>query len=757
MNLKRFFVSAALLTFVFVAFGLQNSSDHKVLFEKAKFTMETKGDLNGAIKLFEEIIQKYSNERAYAAKSQLYIGICFEKLGQKEAQKAYQRVIKDFADQSDVAAEARARLAALDSAGDTRPAGLGGENEGLIFRKIEIPKQEISTHLARLSPDGTKILCLDALDKIGKYGLFVVDLSSGQKKMLVEGVQAQTYIFFDWSPDSKKIVYKHGRNELRIVSVESGESKILWSTGDPKNIVYVPEWSRDGRNILFVIANAEEGIGKMAVIPSSGGETRIVITKGYDEGDNYAQFSPDGESIVSQTMKDGNWDIYINTIDGKQEIRLTEHPAMDSQPFWSPDGKFIVFMSDREKTEDLWAIPMQGIQPAGAPVRIKRNMGKNTRLTDYTSSGTLTMFMFHEGMSDDLFVLPVDPLSGEAQGRFRSFANYPTPFSSNWSPDGERIAYTSRKGDIRFPGIFVSQKGDKEDKEIPVPNYFVANLEWSRDGQYLIFPGRDPERRFGIFRVSLKDFRIEPLQLGDKSGPGFKGAFVNLRWLSKAKVFSLDKLGEKNKIREIYQMDEDGKNIQLVTDKILTDRWTWPSPNGKYLAYLENMQNLKLWSIDENAYIATLTRFPEGKPLEWPTWSPDGFQVAFKDNKQLKVLSLPDEAPRILVEAEENSEIGVPWSCGLAWSPDGRTIAYVLRNNSLGSKPSSELWAVPASGGTPRKIADTPASHPKLGEIAWHPGGKMITVQGKAAEAESRTFEHWAIENFLPKEKSPKK
>jgi Tol biopolymer transport system component len=319
------------------------------------------------------------------------------------------------------------------------------------------------------------------------------------------------------------------------------------------------------------------------------------------------------------------------------------------------------------------------------------------------------------------------------------------------------LAYTSRKGDIRFPGIFVSQGGDKDEREIPVPNYFAANLEWSSDGQHLIFPGWDPERRFGIFRVSLEDFRIEPLQLGDTYGQGFKGAFINLRWLAQAKMFSLDKMGEKNKIREIYQMDENGRNFQLVTDKILADRWTWPSPSGKYLIYLENMQDLKLWSLEENAHITTITRFPEGKTLEWPAWSPDGFQVAFKDNKQLKVLSLPEKTSRVLVEIGENSEIGVPWDCGLAWSPDGQTIAYILQNNSIGSEPHYELWTVTASGGTPRKIADAPASHPVLGGISWHPSGKLITVQGKTAEAESRTFEHWALENFLPKEKSSKK
>ncbi len=729
----------------------QSAKEAEKLFQQGIHLEQVKGELKEAIAVFQKLVDDYGGERALAAKALLHIGICNEKMGKEEAQRAYQRIIQEFSDQREIAAEARSRLASLIPPGGSRPSGIGGEAEGLIFKKIEIPGQKFSTHLARLSPDGAKIVCLDSLDKVGKFGLFVVDISSGQRKLLVEEVQAQTYIFFDWSPDSKKIVYKHGRNELRVVSIESGESKSIWSSSNPKDVIYSPDWSWDGRNILFVVANAEEEVGKMVVIAPSGGEPRSIITKGYDEVDNYPQISPDGDSIVYQGLKDGNWDIYIYTIDGKQEIRLTEHPAMDSQPYWSPDCKFIVFMSDREKTEDLWAIPMQGIQLAGAPVRIKRNLGKNTKLTDFTSSGALTMFVFHEGMSEDLFLLTVDPLSGEVQGQFRPFADYPTPFSSSWSPDGNFLAYSSRKGDIRLPGIFVAQGGDKDEKEIPVPNYFVANIEWSRDGQHLIFPGWDPERRFGIFRVSLKDFRIEPLYLGDKYGQGFKGAFVNLRWLSQANMFSLDKLNEKNKIGEIFQMDEKGQNIQLVTDKIVADVWTWPSPNGKYLVYLENMRGLKLWSLEKNAEITTLTQFLESQPNEGPAWSPDGQRVAWKDKNQLKVLSIPENTARVLVDAGQDTEIGgMPYYGGLAWSPDGKTIAYVLQNKSRDSKPNFELWIVPASGGNPRKISDAPTTHPVLGRIAWCPDGKTITVQGKPAETESRTFEHWALENFLP-------
>jgi TolA-binding protein len=105
MSFKKTFILIPFILFIFIASGFQNSSEHKVIFEKAKFTMETKGDLKGAIKLFEEIIKKYPDEREYAAKSQLYIGLCYEKLGMKQAkqaQKAFQKVIDNYPEQAEV-------------------------------------------------------------------------------------------------------------------------------------------------------------------------------------------------------------------------------------------------------------------------------------------------------------------------------------------------------------------------------------------------------------------------------------------------------------------------------------------------------------------------------------------------------------------------------------------------------------------------------------------------------------------------------
>src|SRR5262249_12660129 len=80
-------------------------------YQQAVELFESKGDVKGAIKLFDEVSK--SPDRNLAARSLFYLGECYEKLGQDGAQKAYERLVREFADQGDVTAKARTRLAAI--------------------------------------------------------------------------------------------------------------------------------------------------------------------------------------------------------------------------------------------------------------------------------------------------------------------------------------------------------------------------------------------------------------------------------------------------------------------------------------------------------------------------------------------------------------------------------------------------------------------------------------------------------------------
>ena len=90
------------------------------LFPKAIQLEEVKGELEKAIEVYQTIVTKFSANRPIASKAQLHIGLCYEKLGDaqaREARKAYERVVRDYADQAEPTKLARERLSALSTVG----------------------------------------------------------------------------------------------------------------------------------------------------------------------------------------------------------------------------------------------------------------------------------------------------------------------------------------------------------------------------------------------------------------------------------------------------------------------------------------------------------------------------------------------------------------------------------------------------------------------------------------------------------------
>jgi hypothetical protein len=84
-----------------------------VLLERAIQLETVDGDLRDAIELYQRIISQNGNNRAVAAKAFLHLGLCHLKLGNKEAQSAFQKVIDDYSDQSETAKQAREQLSML--------------------------------------------------------------------------------------------------------------------------------------------------------------------------------------------------------------------------------------------------------------------------------------------------------------------------------------------------------------------------------------------------------------------------------------------------------------------------------------------------------------------------------------------------------------------------------------------------------------------------------------------------------------------
>src|SRR5215472_14268975 len=166
---------AILAGLLMASFAIAQKDDQaEVLMQAAHQKQLVDGQLEEAIQLYKRIVQEHAGNRAVAAQALLEIGQCYEKLGNTEARKAYERLLRDYGDQNEAAAQARARLAAL--SGNTPSGG-----SQLVARRVWAgPDVHV---MGSLSPDGRYLSCVD-----GATGdIALRDLATGKMRRLTNG------------------------------------------------------------------------------------------------------------------------------------------------------------------------------------------------------------------------------------------------------------------------------------------------------------------------------------------------------------------------------------------------------------------------------------------------------------------------------------------------------------------------------------------------------------------------------------------
>src|SRR5215471_17113067 len=201
-------VGMILLLSVAVIAARQNGND---LYQQG-LARETAGDIKGAIQIFERIVGDSASNRTLTAKALVQLGRWSDLLGQDQARKYYERVLREYADQGESASEARNRLAALDS---SRPAGT------LTARRVDVPLDRTSS----LTPDGR----FAAITDWTTGDLAVYDMSSGQtRRLMASPGWSPTGSWVEGgalSPDLKQVAYTYAthpgldqRYQLRIMA-----------------------------------------------------------------------------------------------------------------------------------------------------------------------------------------------------------------------------------------------------------------------------------------------------------------------------------------------------------------------------------------------------------------------------------------------------------------------------------------------------------------------------------------------------------
>jgi Tol biopolymer transport system component len=706
MKIKLFAASFLIMILgVILSFsGSPNQADDPgVLLRAAIEKEEVDGDLQGAIDLYKHIITRYGDHRAIAAKAQLHIGLCYEKLGLEEAQKAFQNVIDHYPEQSESVKLAREKLSLLLKAKDV----VEKKSGEFQARQLRIGS-DVDSSSGKVSPDGNYISYVDWMTG----NLAMKEISTGKKTLLTKkGSWKTDAIEFAmgsvWSRDGKHLAIcwdndREKKVELYIVGLDDLESRLLYQIDFKNNWITPVDWSPDGKDVLAFFMG-ENRACQLGLISVKDGSIRFIKKfLAIDPHPIVAQFSPDGRYIAyefPQEEQKREKNISIITPDGKNEWPLIAHHANDNLLGWSPDGNWILFSSDRTGTWDAWIIHMTEGKPQKSPQLVRRGIGPIHSL-GFNQDGAF--YYGVEGGMFDVLSATIDPESGHIHDMpekeplsFQGYNTYP-----DWSSDGKHLLYVSARGPMkrqRVLCIYTLESGNV--REIDLKDEFVgfAYPRWCPDGRTILLFGEHLKSGEGIYAVDAITGEVTLLVEERDGGGGIKHWWPVMTFDGKHLFYDFEDSSEKLyeiRVREI----ETGKEKVLLRHPPHDNNQMVLSPDGKRLALIlreeKNMRTVKVMPIEG------------GEPVELHRFELKGRNIVYLD-----------------------------------WSPDGRYI-YFPKLISDGW----ELWRVSATGG---KAENLQIKMKGFTNLSIHPDGKRITFASYLGDEMPQKV--WVMENFLPK------
>ena len=291
--------------------------------------------------------------------------------------------------------------------------------------------------------------------------------------------------------------------------------------------------------------------------------------------------------IVFTSRRGGNPEIYVMDANGGNQENLTNHPAYDAQPDWSPDGTKIAFVSSRSGVSQIHVMNADGKNP----IRLTDGR-RGKRNPDWSPDGGKIVFSVDNRGEDHIAVMDAD---GNNRVKLEDHARYPS-----WSPDGKQIAFVvpiRRGGGSEIYVIGVGGQGRKR-----VTHDFEAKLNpsFSPDGRRIAYEAHREEFHHHIFVMGADGRNRVRLTHHEEhhSGPA---------WSPDGQVIAYYVLGGGDWRGTIHLMAADGRYIrQLSDDRNARDHQPDISPLG--LAVSPASKTTTLWG-----RVKTLTPNPHTK------------------------------------------------------------------------------------------------------------------------------------------------
>ena len=400
--------------------------------------------------------------------------------------------------------------------------------------------------------------------------------------------------------------------------------------------------------------------------------------------------SPDGRQIVFDLVGD----LYLLPIHGGQATPIATGPEWEIMPRFSPDGRQIAFISDRDGTENLWLmdvttrklhrvsseVEVNLASPAWTPdgqfIAVRR-YEQHPRLNDYRRVISLSLFNKQGGAGTDLY-------RGSTPRNKNSGASF--------SPDGRYVYFSTHEGEEVGPyiGHYQIVRLDRrtgERERITSRAGGALRPLVSPNGRYLVYATRrDAETALRIRDLTTQEdeWLAAPVERDNQQGYAVADVFPGYAFTPDSRSVVYTAGGH------IHRVDIHSKVVTQIRFSARVEQALAP--------------RLSFSSRIDDGPLAV-------KQLQTVRRSPDGMLLAFTALAQLWVSDTLGRARRLTEGSQREYQP--------AFSPDGRWIAYTTWSDSAGG----QLWRISSSGGRPVLLTAAPGFYTSP---IWTPDGDRI-------------------------------
>jgi Tol biopolymer transport system component len=680
--MKRFLlIGATIVAAAIVQLGAMQTPGSEALIVNARHKASVDGDLKAAIELYKQAVSAAGGSRALAAEALVAMAECYQKLGDAEAGKIYEEVLRKYPDQTSAANVARERLG-------RSAVSVAARGDRAVWTGNDVDL------FGTVSPDGRYLSYIDwALGNV-----MLRDLVAQTSRPLTSNGKGYEhgsphfsaisrdgeYVAFGWYQSTGAAT----RFELRIAPLDEPSirrTRTIWSAEGAAIRPF--EWSPDGKRIAVLVERDRTSqLGLLGI----DGSLQSLTSLGW-RGTSRAAFSPDGRYLVYAAGRPGETrheQIRIIATDASRETVAFEDPSANTAMGWSADGRHVLFASDRSGVLALWALSVRDGRPDGPPFVVRSELASTWSL-GLTRSGTMYVWKSSGALYVASVALDFDTgrlATKPAFHRFIESRGRPT-----WSPDGKALLYISCGpvgGGPCSMHVWSSDTGSV--REIPHSLGYVRVPRLSPDLRTILTNGTDLKGRRGVYLVDATSgetrFVLPDGQALDWSLDGQAFYYIGRRsgrqWIVERQVQS-----------------EAERDVVAV-------------PGG--------CQNSVRLSPDRRM-VGCTARVDSDRTMT--------FLVAPVDGGIARaVLRVPNG------EALSNF-----WS----WLPDGRG-AILIRTDARGTDALCHVTLE----GTPRKLDVDLSKWTGDGDFQLHPDGRHLAFSANAGEPGA---EIWALENVLPR------